>query len=188
MVDNSSNNNNNKHKATRVERTSTLVAGAGVAQVLDMLAVTLWLSLKLRRLLNWQSRRERLLASNSHCLVPVAQMITAPLAPAVLATLLRMISHRLLAVVVVVMVEARVWLLAAAEVMLDAEEETSSSPDLRRRMIRTTTRTQAQTSNVVAAKATEELHLATLREIGDSPTTNSNKSRITKLRTWVTST
>jgi len=172
---------------------------------LDTPAVTLWPSQKPRRRLNWQNRRERLLAFNSLCqdLVP-----TATRAQAETLVLNQTNKPRLAVAVGVLTVAAKAWLWDVVVVLRLVAEVTSSFLDLRRQTTRTTMlrlrrehrehkehkehkapKALRRISSAVAVKATGGLDLETLMATGDNPVPNHSLHRITpKLRIWATST
>jgi hypothetical protein len=176
------------------------VAEVAAAPALGMLAVTLWLFQKPKRRLNWQNRRERLLASNSPCL---GLALTAIQVPAETPVHKRAINLKLAAAAEVLMAAVRVWLLdaAAATQLVVAATFSFQDPKLRMTPITMLRRPREpkvrqglrRISSVAGAKATEGLDLETLMVTGGSPPLNNNHNNnlhkiTTKLRIWAIST
>jgi hypothetical protein len=163
----------------------THVVEVAVLPVLDMLAVTPWLSRKPRKPLNWQNRRERLLVSSS--LSPLQRLHRAPIAILAQPATEARIKHLPDEAAALLMAVVKVWLLVVVAAARPAAEATSSSHKLRPPM--TPIKEASLISSVEEVRGTEEASLETSRAIGANRiTNNSNQLKTTiKPKTWATS-
>lgn len=162
-------------------------------------AVTLLLFQKLRKLLNWQNKRERLPGFNSQSLEPVDLPQRAPtetlalVAMEALSLMIRLLVADLVAAQLMVVVRA--WQLVAVAVDRAVAVVISSSHHLRPRAMPGPVPVQALGTtevklifNVAGVKDTEGHRPETLKVIGDSLITISSPPRMLRHRTWGIST